>query len=108
MERKKIKTGTFIFTFTLLLFILFDKYFGHINRFTTAFYEPSSWSEIYLKIPIYIVACLIMTIVILQILKQKEKMEEKNIDEARKRIEARKKITKEKKSKKSESDKEEK
>lgn len=91
MERNNLKSGIIIFIFSLILFILVTKYLGHIDRFTTAYIEPTSWHAIYSNLLLFIIASLIITLVILQLIKKSNESKAKDIENARKRIEEREK-----------------
>jgi mannitol-specific phosphotransferase system IIBC component len=91
MERNNLKSGIIIFIFSLILFVLVTKYLGHIDRFTTAYIEPTSWHDIYSNILLFIIASLIITLTILQLIKKSNESKAKDIENARKRIEEREK-----------------
>ena len=106
IEKKTIKTSVFIFAFIFILITLVDKYFGHVDRFSTAYIEPSTWHEIYLNLPRTLIFCLIGTIGLMHIINVSQKQEEKDIENARKRIKERDKMEKEQKTSESDIDKE--
>jgi mannitol-specific phosphotransferase system IIBC component len=91
MERNNLKSGIIIFIFSLILFVLVTKYLGHINRFTTAYIEPTSWHDIYSNLLLFIIVSLMITLTILQLIKKSNESKAKDIENAHKRIEEREK-----------------
>ena len=91
MKRNNLKSGIAIFAFALILFIVASKYLGHIDRFTTAYIEPTSWQNIFSNLLLFIIASLIVTLILLQLIKKSNELKKKDIENARKRIEEREK-----------------
>jgi hypothetical protein len=106
IKTNDLKYGIVIFVTFLFLMILTDKFTGNINRFNSAYYEPSSWSKIISHLPLLIILSLVGAIGTIQIRKESQKSEDKSIESARKRIEEREKQEKEKTAENSETIKE--
>jgi hypothetical protein len=71
----KVFAVSYALYFIIIIFIL--KYTGFVNKFTTAYFEPYSWSEIIKIIPnlaiISLIAAIFSTLLIEEGKKQKEK-----------------------------------
>lgn len=111
MVIRNLKIFAIAFSSFFILIIAFDKIFGYTDRFSTAYYEPLSWNEIYLNIPSLIIASIIVGLFSTILYNEAKKVEVKNLENARKRIEEKNKMKKEKKTeseknKESEKDKE--
>jgi hypothetical protein len=101
------KSGIITFISILLIFIFMFKFLGSTKRSTGAYYEPSSWFEIYLNLPLLTIGSFMLTVVYLWISKEGDKYDKRNLENARKRIEERERKEKELKSEDSENGKEE-
>lgn len=89
MIKNKTKFGVVFFIILLSILILIMKFLGFMDRTTNTYHEPLSWNEIYLNLPKYAIWLFIATLGVVQIGKEAEKIEKKNLDAARKRIEER-------------------
>jgi uncharacterized membrane protein YedE/YeeE len=89
MERDNFKVGIVIFAIALILLIVASKYLGHIDRFTTGYIEPTSWQNIFSNLLLFIIASLVVTLILLQLIKKSNESKKKDIENARKRIEER-------------------
>jgi len=98
----KIFSITFILFFSIIVFVL--KYTGSVNRFTTAFIEPYSWSQIITILPNIAIASIIAGVFSTLLIEEGNKQKEKDMESARKRIEEREKMEKEQNEKGSKSD----
>jgi len=104
IKSNDLKFGIMIFVTFLTLMVFTDKFTGNINRFNNAYYEPSSWHEIFSKLPLLLLLSLIAAIGAIQIRRVTQKNEDKSIEDARKRIEERERMEKEIKEKESKSE----
>lgn len=83
-----------IFIVSFILFVLIDKIIGPGYRGNLFPGEKLSWHAIYVSFPKYLIISLIATIGVLQLLKEAQKIKEKNQENAKKRIEEKKRIKK--------------
>ena len=93
IPNRKIKMGiknikifliSSILYFSIIVFVL--KYTGSVNRFTTAYFEPDSWSEIKRILPNIAFFSLIAGVFSALLINEGNKQKEKDIESARKRI----------------------
>ena len=95
MTPRNLKIFTIAFLFFFIVIIVIDKFFGYTDRFSTAYYEPLSWNEVFLNIPTLIVASTIVGLFSMILYNEAKNMEAKNMENARKRIEERERKEKE-------------
>jgi uncharacterized membrane protein (DUF106 family) len=87
MATRNFKIFAIAFSSFFVVIIVLDKFFGYTDRFSTAYYEPLSWNEIFSNIPSLIIASIVVGLFSTVLYNEAKKVEAKNMENARKRIE---------------------
>ena len=91
MKLKYIKTFTISFILYFSIIVLVIKYTGFVNRFTTAYIEPYSWSQIKTILPNIAIVSIIAGVFSTLLIEEGNKQKKKDMESARKRIEEKEK-----------------
>ena len=96
MKLKHFKTFIISFILYFSIIVLVYKYTGSVNRFTTAYIEPYSWSQIKTILPNIAIVSIIAGVFSTLLIEEGNKQKKKDMESARKRIEEKERERKEK------------
>jgi hypothetical protein len=89
MKNHNLKIFIIAFLAFFFAIVAICKFTGFTNRFSSAYNESLSWYEVYLEIPKIIIGSLVAGFFSTIFYKNAERMDKKNINDARKRVEER-------------------